>query len=275
VGKTYDPADWSAAGTPHVIAAARDADVLLTNLDSSRFDPWIDRKKIVPIPDLFFSGFHPDQTGLAFKKRPQQKLKFTLRDGKIVLGRLVISSAIGAWGLKRGITVEQTVALFRDEVFRDLGYLDAFANSAAALKENFDNLGLDFEPISRLLNSREIFMWGTEHPKMSLVLALCESTIAKLGLQPIIPAAHLNGLLVDPLEPEYAFGCYPPVADYLGVEGSWAMRIDKVVHPDLTSYMTELFWLLGRFQTDQIQILERDANIFRLAEMGEVLEAYL
>src|SRR4051812_40285860 len=76
-GLRHGPESWP--GSPAERDAAQAADVFLTNYDPSYFLSWIDKDRLLQFPDLYFRGFHPDQTALALKNAPHKKLKFSVQ----------------------------------------------------------------------------------------------------------------------------------------------------------------------------------------------------
>ena len=260
---------WLTPGPQNLIEVSRSADVFLTNLNPIRFAPQVSGDRITEIPDLLFYGFHLDLIMLRGRRKGEEvysrAVKFQLDGG--VQGKMWFS-ALALWAFTRQRTLEQTVALFHEDTFRALGYFDVFQASVEVLAARFLELGFDFMPFREVLHGRELFMWGPEHPKLFLVFRLAESIAKKLGLKISLPARGTDRLFADPLAAEYAFGCHPPIADYLGVDGTWASRIGRMYHQNLKTYVWHNFRAFKGFEKGSIATI---GGVIDLAKIDVVM----
>ena len=238
------------------------ADAIITNLAIKRFDGVADLQRIVRIPDLQFGGYHPDQTYLALSSSPNAALTF--------YGDTPVS-ALGFWAFMRNLTIPETTKLFTAEIFEKLGYFNYFHECVSALHYRFQQCCLPFDTAEEALLGREVLMWFSWHPKMSFTLALVKSLLNTLGIEPAIDPMRLRGLIPDPLESEAAWGCYPPLADYLGVPGSWAIRHRQIFCPSLAKYLEALFEWLAQFKKEELTFFLSEKKIFSLSQFDNVL----
>lgn len=253
-GLPYKEEHWGEGVRSAVISEARAADFFLTNLSPKRFARHIDPAKIVQFPDVVFFGFHPDLI---------QIKGLSKRDGKPAGPGIKYSgphaqqasqwpSAIALWAFKSGLTAERAFGLFRPEVFREMGYFRAYADGIAALRTSFAMMGLSADGLDRLKG--DVFMWGPAHPKMSVALAVGAALLEKLGVRAEPADSGLHDLLPDPLAAEYAYGCSPPIADELGVGGSWRSRIGTNMYPNQGAFIADSFRAFDLFQRESLQI---------------------
>lgn len=163
------------------------------------------RLQVVPVPIVDFAGFHPD---LCYARNR--------RDGRLTAGHY--NSAIVAWAHGQGLSVEDTVALFRREVFEALGYFDAWDQGVQWLRSAFARAQMESRFARFFLGVKRegCFMHSTNHPKIGVLVRLARLVSEQAGL-PLVRDVHA-GELNDGLN-AVVWPVYPELADELGLEG--------------------------------------------------------
>jgi hypothetical protein len=240
------------------------ADLLVTNLSHDRFLKHIDGHKILQLPDLQFGGYHPDQTYVQLKSadNPSDLMFFGASP----------ASAIALWSFKNGLTPIQAQALYSEQFFQELGYFDTFSIALKILAERFKKVDIDFCSVHELLNSQEMLMHGSWHPKLKLTLHMLASALSKIDIKPRYDPRDLSDVLIDNLQAEFAWSCFPPIADYLGVEGSWCIRHKNTLFPSVEIYLNNFYIFLQQHNPDDLVIPKRDAGMFDLDWYDRVLK---
>ena len=243
-------------------------DLVITNLATAESERFFDRNTIVAIPDIHFGGFHPDVVYFSLKSNPTQP-QFFMKNPTI--------SAIALWGHLKNLGPKEIAQLYTEQVFDELGYMDYFDVSCAALLKSFENAAINPRFLDRHISSREVFMYGPLHPKLEVTMSLCFGLLEKLGIAPSQSYDSLYKMMPDPLQPEYAWGCFPPLAARLGVPGSWFIRHWNHVFPTIEHYLQGLLNHLNTsYPEGSLQMFERDKLRFdNFHKVDNVLGTYL
>lgn len=118
-------------------------------------------------------------------------------------------------------------------------------------------------------------MYGPLHPKLPVVTSLCLGILDALNEKPSFSLEELDGMLPDPLAEEYVWGCHPPLADRLGVNGSWLSRNRNKLYTSMDDYLTELYAFLAKYPADNLQIISRDKRRYNdLHNIDNVVREY-
>lgn len=166
-------------------------------------------------PSIVFTAFHPDAVYVGdLASVARMKL------APSPLG--TYHSAITLFGFLRGLSQTQILALFREEVFSRLGYLDAWGLAAADLIAS--SRAIDFDLSGELLRwSRDgLFMHNINHPRLSVLGDIAARLLREAGLspRPIAVEAYAPDVLLD----DAIWPVYPPVATLYGVSGSTVFK---------------------------------------------------
>jgi len=162
----------------------------------------------IQIPNVYFSGLHPDLTYFgSFGNR--------------------ISSPVGAYHSKlclaaflKGLCVGDCVRLFSEKIYKQLGYFATFQTSLEELRrrdtENHFTITSEF----RDLTARELTMLSINHPTPIVFSVLASKILSQLGKPESIPshlfASYLADTAIWPLYPEIAeYHCLPYRTPYL------------------------------------------------------------
>lgn len=165
---------------------------------------------LVSFPEIYFTGFHPDMTPAGDAKSGTEVLTSSM--GKY-------HSAICLYGWLNGLSQDQVISLFRDEVFEHLGYYDHIRLSRDALLKAAGECGLDLgDSYDRWLKTGR-FMHNVNHPKPFVLAELSRKLAEKLGIKPEIqfPEHHLP----DTLQHLMVWAFYPEVAASMGMAGEY------------------------------------------------------
>lgn len=244
-------------------------DLVITNMDTQELLPYFPLNMIITIPSIHFGGFHPDVVYYSKRSMPSTP-SFFMKNPTV--------SAIGLWTAINKVSIEDSNELYCAEVFKALGYMDYFDVAVHALRNSYESHGINLKYIDKHIASRSVFMYGPLHPKFEVTLSLSVGICEKLNLTPVVDYEQIVSMIVDPLQREYAWGCFPPLAQELGVEGSWFIRHYDHVFPDMTEYLTTFHRFISQFQTEiePVQMLDRDKSRFdKFHKIDSVLRRFI
>lgn len=221
--------------------------------------------KIKRIPSIYFGGFHPDT--IYFRKDNGNTPVFFKNNASI--------SAIALWSLKNGLSAQEATQLYRPEVFLKLGYYDYFQICLRAIAKDFTSHGLSLEVIHQFISTRSVFMWGPLHPKMAMVMAFAGQICDSLGIESSRRPEGISSLVNDPLQAEYAWGVYPPIANELGIDGSWCVRHHSQIFLNTKGYLDSFYADFSAVDHDEIDFAPQDKRRFEeLHQIDNVLPRF-
>ncbi|MBV9858888.1 MAG: hypothetical protein JO038_02115 [Alphaproteobacteria bacterium] len=163
-----------------------------------------DRLQCIAIPSIDFGAFHPD-------------LCYAGNASTNTLTLPHYNSAIGVWAYKNCIEPSDAVRLYNAASFRDLGYLDCWNSTATELRQAFVRAELPFDKFFLPVKRSGVFMYSTNHPKISALAALAKIVMRRIGEGDMIfdkPVEVSDALAGDVLWP-----IYPEVAEGLALPG--------------------------------------------------------
>jgi hypothetical protein len=240
-------------------------DLILLNGDEDKILDLGWSGKVKKIPSIYFGGFHPDT--IYFRTDNGRTPLFFKNNASI--------SAIALWSFKNRLSVQEAEKLFRSEVFLNLGYFDYFQICLRAIAEDFRSHGLPVGLINQFLSRRSVFMWGPLHPKMELVMAFAGQICDSLGIDVGRCLKDISSLVNDPLQGEYAWGVYPPIASQLGIEGSWCVRHHTQLFLNTKSYLDSFYNDFASVNPDDIEFAPEDKRRFaQLHQIDSVLPRF-
>jgi len=178
--------------------------------------------KIIHIPHITFSAFHPDLVYVHTKEgtpNPTGENRY-------------VQSPIGDWNSSltllawlHGIELEKTLALFNKDTFQRLGFLNQWHASELDLLREGKNAGMPLEEMLQEWIKLGCFMYGINHPKLPIVADLARAAMNKAGLA--LYAHFPEEYLTDILKNSVIFPVYPEVAEHLGVKGEYLFKMDS------------------------------------------------
>jgi hypothetical protein len=156
------------------------------------------------VPTISFRGYHPDLCYLLESRKP---LKGPMGDYHSLL-------AYAAFRCR--FSEQQTLSLYCESTYRELGYFDCWDNARDALLANFRKHALPLDARFVQWSRNGPFMYSTNHPRIHCVRDVAISILERAGLD----AAYRDALPHDNLANGPVFPIYPEIASALGVPGS-------------------------------------------------------
>lgn len=169
----------------------------------------------IVIPTVTFAAFHPD-------------IQYGFISGNVVKNGLDSdwNSRILLWAYLNKLKEREARELFREEVFRQLGYLDEWAPSVASLKSGFEKYGFDFGRWMRTVQRDGVFMYGINHP-LPIALSNLAIQIAERELKSKHQiVSNLHKYVTDYLA-HIVWPIYPEIGNEFGVEGTYQWRVGR------------------------------------------------
>ncbi|MCJ2067677.1 GSCFA domain-containing protein [Methylobacterium sp. J-030] len=161
-------------------------------------------------PTFYYAGFHPD-------------LVYAQLNNKFIDSPLdEYNSALTLYGWHRGLSVDQVIRLFREDVFDRLGYLEYITSADAHLIENFNKADLDGKSLLDGLKDVAPFCHAVNHPSLPALARVAEAVLNAVGLAPAVRA--VDRFLNDPLLTGPVWPIYPTIADRFGLDGSYEFK---------------------------------------------------
>lgn len=244
-------------------------DVVVTNHFEPVLNQYFHKDSIVEVPAIYFGGFHPDVIYFSLVSKPGIPC-FYMNNPTV--------SAIALWCALNQVPQEKVASLYNEDVFEALGYMDYFDVACHAIRQSYQDHDIKLSYIDRHLSSRDVFMYGPFHPKFEVTLSLCFGICEKLGLTPSLQYDNINNMVEDPLANEYAWGCFPPLADRLGVPGSSMIRHFSHIFPVIQAYLPSFYKFIKQFQAEHgpVQFIDRDKGKFeQFHNIDTVLRRYV
>ena len=198
-----------------LVVATRDCDAVFANAfhapfrDGGGFEDLRAGTRLVPIPTLVFSAFHPDAIYVG-NESGGQGLVYGPMGG--------YHSAIALYGYLEGLDLEATLRLFQHETYRRLGYLDLWDGSVATLAELGRHADYPLDESILRWTRRGCFMHGINHPKMYVAADLARGLLRKAGIA--FEDCDLDGYLPDDFIRSGTWPVYEAIAEHYGVPGS-------------------------------------------------------
>lgn len=167
-------------------------------------------EKIRMVPRITFAAFHPDADYVEHA------------DGKHMLGPLgAYHSVIVFYGWQKGLPESETLNLFREDVFRALGYFDYAPAAIESLMAEGERTGIDLAPLFETWSRRGCWMYSMNHPRLFVMADIARLLLAREKLD-TLPGADMfveDAMSLDPVWP-----VYPGIAERLGFEGSYLFK---------------------------------------------------
>lgn len=110
-----------------LLNAVKDVDIWVVDKRGIALAKGLD-VKVIPVPNFYFSSFHPDIT----YARDIKTQEFTTYN---------YNSYIGVWAYNNKLAITDAAKLFNLETFTKLGYLDQWNNSVIKIKNEFSDAG--------------------------------------------------------------------------------------------------------------------------------------
>lgn len=165
--------------------------------------------RIVTVPTFYFSGYHPDTCYIENTEGRQLCSDYG-----------PYQSVIGFSAYQAGLSVEDTLGLFRGDLYQDMGYHEEWDRQKALFLKSFRSHGIDLSDafLSWVRGGR--FMYSINHPRVQCLFDLAGEVARRLGEDPLpfsIPPQ--DSLANGPI-----FPCYPEIAEACGTRGDYLFK---------------------------------------------------
>jgi len=184
---------------------------------------------VLSAPRIYFSGFHPD---VAFPSVNAAELP------SLPMGNA--NSAILLAAFRDGLSEQEARSLFREDVFAELGYFDAYGFSVDALIDECSQCGFDAEPLLRRWVAAGPFVYVPLHPRLDVLDDIGRALLVNAGLKPLRPTKSVD----DELSRNLIWPIYPEIGNRLGMPGDYIFRpknLKASSRPDLAPMGLEDF----------------------------------
>lgn len=131
-----------------------------------------------------------------------------------------VHSIIAYTAFTLGLNLEEALALYRDDVYLELGYYTRWSTEAKAFYERYEQFGFDMRGSLAKWSRAGAFMYIPVHPKIECLNDLARAIVMRAGL-PLTGSALLpqDNLVGGPV-----FPVYPDVGRRLGVAGDYLFK---------------------------------------------------
>lgn len=165
--------------------------------------------KLIKIPIIRFSGFHPD-------------LVYARKKSTNELIAPHYNSAIAVWAYKHNLNISDAETLFNKQTFTELGYLNHWNSSIDQLKQRFKDSDIEFSDFILPMRREGLFMYSLNHPKVMTLVRLAKLIARKLGAGAEImdKSIDINDGLNDVIWP-----IYPDIGESLSLHSAYEWKI--------------------------------------------------
>jgi hypothetical protein len=171
--------------------------------------------RITWYPTIVFPAFHPDMVYVGDLANLAEA-----RLAPSPLGHY--HSSIVLFAYLEGLDEARTVALFREDVFSRLGYLDGWDAAQRDLLAGAEAIGFGLEREFLRWARRGSFMHVINHPKLPVLGDVARRLIETSGLAPA--EVEIGDYLPDDLARDVVWPVYPPLAEHYGIAGSYVFK---------------------------------------------------
>lgn len=172
--------------------------------------------RLRPFPTIVFPAFHPDMV-YAGAVASLSALKLAPSP----MGQY--HSAIALCAHRLGLSVDQTITLYREDVFLRLGYLDAWDDSVRDLLASAAQVEFSLDQELARWPRRGSFMHVLNHPKAFVIGDIARRLLKEGGFDP--EPVEVEDYLGDELARDVVWPVYPPIAETYGLTGSYLFKM--------------------------------------------------
>ena len=167
--------------------------------------------RVIVFPRVYFAAYHPD---ILYVRSGDHLVETPLGhyNSKIVLA-----------GYLQGLSVEATVALFDESVFRRLGYLEAWDASVALLRREIAESDVKLDDVPAKWTGCGAFMYSVNHPRLRVLGDVARAMLrtARLAARTSNPETYLH----DELKTAVIWPIYPAIAATHGIGGDYCFKV--------------------------------------------------
>jgi len=165
--------------------------------------------RIVTVPTFHFCGYHPDTCYIENPAGQQLHSSYSPYQSAICFG-----------AHQAGLSVEDTLALYRGDVYEAMDYHGEWDRQKALFLKSFRNHGMDLSDAFLSWVRGGCFMYTFNHPKAHCLLGLAAEVARRLGETPLPFSTPPQDALAD----GPVFPCYPEIAEACGTHGDYLFK---------------------------------------------------
>lgn len=216
--------------------------------------------KIRPVPRIGFAAFHPDITYVNTK------------EGNIIAGGQMgqYQSSIAYYGWRHGLSLEETYALFRDEVFDHLGFYNYWDTAKESLLLEGIKAQLPLEMLFERWSRLGTWMYSMNHPSIHVLADIAREVLKREGITTLPHAEHY---IEDNLRASVVWPVYPEIAKKLGVEGWYGFKLPDAICPkkhlmfiSLKDFLHSSYNLFSKFNKNELTCPRLDTQPYQELE---------
>lgn len=188
-----------------------------------------DKTKLIEIPGFYFSGYHPDTCYVVERQKPGRQVGTDFGAYHSII-------AFGAF--LSGLNVQDTLTLYRGDIYERLGYFDDWEASKSAVLNDFRAASLPIDAQFKKWSRGGCFMHTINHPHVQCFTDIARQ-VCKLHFPEFVDVPYP---IPDGLSHASIYPSYPEIAERYGSWGSHIFKIngqDRVV--DLEQYVKMCF----------------------------------
>ncbi len=204
--ESHDPALEVAIAESHLIFVH--ADDTTSTLIKNNFPTHHDKVRL--IPKINFAGFHPDVDYVDDTK------------GEHIRGPLGdYQSSLAFFGWKNSLSKSQTIRLFCEATYDELGYFEYWNAARKMLVSDGELAGF---PLDRLFESwakRGAWMYSMNHPKLHALADIARIALEREGISAL---PGVEEFVDDEMSAESVWPVYPEIGARLGLPGHYFFK---------------------------------------------------
>jgi hypothetical protein len=166
--------------------------------------------RVIVFPAIYFAAYHPD---LLYLRSADHYVETPL---------LHYNSKLAFAGYLEGLSVDATVELFEESVFRRVGYLDAWDTSVRFLRREIGRSDLKLDDVPARWSKAGAFMYSVNHPRLRVLADVAHAMLRSAGLNP--RTSNPETYLVDRAKSGPVWPIYPAIGAALGIEGDYCFK---------------------------------------------------
>jgi hypothetical protein len=132
------------------------------------------------------------------------------------------NSSIAVFAYLQGASVAETVDLYNDTVYRELGFYDVWKLNRDALIRNYKNFDIDLSDDFEVWKRHGLFMYTINHPYAFVMRDITKHLLTRAGIpmRDVDPVKFVSDRGAD----DIVWPVYPEIAEHLGVQGEMTFK---------------------------------------------------
>jgi hypothetical protein len=190
------------------------------------------------IPTLDFDAYHPD---ICYLNARNQRLHGPTG---------AYHSMLVLAAFEQGLTVEQTRALFRRDIFERSGFFSRWPSARERLIKTFALYGLDVAGPFRTWSRGDAFMHALGHPKARPIHDIARTFLETCGIE----TDRADVIPHDTLVEGACMPVYPEIGEVYGVRGSYTFKVQGEYRLlSLNAFIAASFALYSQYSPGEIR----------------------